>query len=90
MPTSNNMYPYQEGDYIFVPKREYELTRNQLKIMFKLSRKLFDAYYGKDYYLPMSGSQLDTYEYLVNRLISDLEKRKKNIFYRIWKKIMKW
>lgn len=84
---------YQQGDYIFVPKSEYNLTRNQLNRMYNLSHALFDAYYGKDYYLPISGSTADVYEYLANELIKDLEKRKRSIFYRIWekvKKLMKW
>ena len=84
---------YQPGDYIFVPKSEYNSTRNQLNRMYNLSHALFDAYYGKDYYLPISGSTADVYEYLANELIKDLEKRKRCIFYRIWekvKKLMKW
>ena len=40
---------HQKGDYILVPKEEYKNTCYQLKRMFEISHRLFDAYYGKDY-----------------------------------------
>lgn len=84
---------YQPGDYIFIDKREYNRTRNQLNRMYNISHALFNAYYGEDYYLPISGSTADVYEYLANDLISDLNKKKRNKFYKLWtkiKKLMKW
>ena len=88
---------YQKGDYMLVPKEEYKNTCYQLKRMFEISNKLFDAYYGEDYYLPipLMGSQtaILVYEYLASEMIEKLEKRKRNIFYRLWEKIkslMKW
>ena len=76
-----------DNDMIIISSSEYNFTRNQLDRMYKISYALFDAYYGKDYYLPISASDADVYEYLAHELIKDLEKRKRNIFYKIWEKI---
>ena len=76
-----------KSDNDMIISSEYNFTRNQLDRMYKISYALFDAYYGKDYYLPISASDADVYEYLAHELIKDLEKRKRNIFYKIWEKI---
>ena len=76
-----------KSDNDMISSSEYNFTRNQLDRMYKISYALFDAYYGKDYYLPISASDADVYEYLAHELIKDLEKRKRNIFYKIWEKI---
>ena len=78
---------YKSDNDIIISSSEYNFTRNQLDRMYKISYALFDAYYGKDYYLPISASDADVYEYLAHELIKDLEKRKRNIFYKIWEKI---
>ena len=78
---------YKSGNDMIISSSEYNFTRNQLDRMYKISYALFDAYYGKDYYLPISASDADVYEYLAHELIKDLEKRKRNIFYKIWEKI---
>ena len=75
------------ADHILISSKEYNYNRDQLDRMYKISYELFDAYYGKDYYLPISASDADIYEYLAQQLIRDLEKRKRNIFYKIWEKI---
>lgn len=76
-----------KSDNDMIISSEYNFTRNQLDRMYKISYALFDAYYSKDYYLPISASDADVYEYLAHELIKDLEKRKRNIFYKIWEKI---
>ena len=88
---------HQKGDYILVPKEEYKSTCYQLKEMFEISHRLFVTYYGKDYYLPRPISRSETniliYQYFASKLIEELEKRKRNIFYKLWEKIkslMKW
>lgn len=78
---------YKSDNDMIISNSEYNFTRNQLDRMYKISYALFDAYYGKDYYLPISASDADVYEYLAHELIKDLEKRKRNIFYKIWEKI---
>ena len=78
---------YKSDNDMIISNSEYNFTRNQLDRMYKISYVLFDAYYGKDYYLPISASDADVYEYLAHELIKDLEKRKRNIFYKIWEKI---
>ena len=78
---------YKSDNDMIISSSEYNFTRNQLDRMYKISYALFDAYYGKDYYLPISASDSDVYEYLAHELIKDLEKRKRNIFYKIWEKI---
>ena len=78
---------YKSDNDMIISSSEYNFTRNQLDRMYKISYALFDAYYGKDYYLPISASDVDVYEYLAHELIKDLEKRKRNIFYKIWEKI---
>ena len=80
---------YKSENYMIISSSEYNDIRNQLDRMYKISYALFDAYYGKDYYLPISASDADVYEYLAHELIKDLEKRKRkrNIFYKIWEKI---
>ena len=78
---------YKSDNDMIISSSEYNFTRNQLDRMYKISYALFDAYYGKDYYLPISASDADIYEYLAQQLIRDLEKRKRNIFYKIWEKI---
>lgn len=78
---------YKSDNDMIISSSEYNFTRNQLDRMYKISYALFDAYYGKDYYLPISASDADVYEYLAHELIKDLEKRKRNIFYKIWEKI---
>ena len=78
---------YKSDNDMIISSSEYNFTRNQLNRMYKISYALFDAYYGKDYYLPISASEADVYEYLAHELIKDLEKRKRNIFYKIWEKI---
>lgn len=78
---------YKSDNDMIISSSEYNFTRNQLDRMYKISYALFDAYYGKDYYLPISVSDADVYEYLAHELIKDLEKRKRNIFYKIWEKI---
>ena len=78
---------YKYDNDMIISSSEYNFTRNQLDRMYKISYALFDAYYGKDYYLPISASDADVYEYLAHELIKDLEKRKRNIFYKIWEKI---
>ena len=78
---------YKSDNGMIISNSEYNFTRNQLDRMYKISYALFDAYYGKDYYLPISASDADVYEYLAHELIKDLEKRKRNIFYKIWEKI---
>ena len=78
---------YKSDNDMIISSSEYNFTRNQLNRMYKISYALFDAYYGKDYYLPISASDADVYEYLAHELIKDLEKRKRNIFYKIWEKI---
>ena len=78
---------YKSDNDMIISNSEYNFTRNQLDRMYKISYALFDAYYGKDYYLPISASDADIYEYLAQQLIRDLEKRKRNIFYKIWEKI---
>lgn len=78
---------YKSDNNMIISSSEYNFTRNQLDRMYKISYALFDAYYGKDYYLPISASDADVYEYLAHELIKDLEKRKRNIFYKIWEKI---
>lgn len=78
---------YKSDNDMIIISSEYNFTRNQLDRMYKISYALFDAYYGKDYYLPISASDADVYEYLAHELIKDLEKRKRNIFYKIWEKI---
>lgn len=78
---------YKSDNDMIISNSEYNFTRNQLDRMYKISYALFDAYYGKDYYLPISASDADVYEYLAYELIKDLEKRKRNIFYKIWEKI---
>lgn len=78
---------YKSDNDMIISSSEYNFTRNQLDRMYKISYVLFDAYYGKDYYLPISASDADVYEYLAHELIKDLEKRKRNIFYKIWEKI---
>ena len=78
---------YKSDNDVIISSSEYNFTRNQLDRMYKISYALFDAYYGKDYYLPISASDADVYEYLAHELIKDLEKRKRNIFYKIWEKI---
>ena len=78
---------YKSDNDMIISTSEYNFTRNQLDRMYKISYALFDAYYGKDYYLPISASDADVYEYLAHELIKDLEKRKRNIFYKIWEKI---
>lgn len=86
MATIDKIYN-SSGDHILISSKEYNSNRNQLDRMYKISHELFDAYYGKDYYLPISASDADIYEYLAQQLIRDLEKRKRNIFYKIWEKI---
>ena len=78
---------YKSDNDMIISSSEYNFTRNQLDRMYKISYALFDAYYGKDYYLSISASDADVYEYLAHELIKDLEKRKRNIFYKIWEKI---
>ena len=78
---------YKSDNDMIISSSEYNFTRNQLDRMYNISYALFDAYYGKDYYLPISASDADVYEYLAHELIKDLEKRKRNIFYKIWEKI---
>ena len=78
---------YKSDNDMIISSSEYNFTRNQLDRMYKILYALFDAYYGKDYYLPISASDADVYEYLAHELIKDLEKRKRNIFYKIWEKI---
>ena len=78
---------YKSDNDMIISSSEYNFTRNQLDRMYKISYALFDAYYGKDYYLPISASDADVYEYLAHELIKDLGKRKRNIFYKIWEKI---
>ena len=78
---------YKSDNDMIISSSEYNFTRNQLDRMYKISYALFDAYYGKDYYLPISASDADVYEYLAHELIKDLEKRKRNICYKIWEKI---
>ena len=86
MATIDKIYN-SSGDHILISSKEYNSNHNQLDRMYKISHELFDAYYGKDYYLPISASDADIYEYLAQQLIRDLEKRKRNIFYKIWEKI---
>ena len=78
---------YKSDNDMIISSSEYNFTSNQLDIMYKISYTLFDPYYDKDYYLPISASDADVYEYLAHELIKDLEKRKRNIFYKIWEKI---
>ena len=63
---------WNSGDHILISSKEYNYNRDQLDRMYKISHELFDAYYGKDYYLPISASDADIYEYLVQKLIRDL------------------
>ena len=86
MATIDKIYN-SSADHILISSKEYNYNRDQLDRMYKISYALFDAYYGKDYYLPISASDADVYEYLAHELIKDLEKRKRNIFYKIWEKI---
>ena len=65
---------YKSENYMIISSSEYNVIRNQLDRMYKISYALFDAYYGKDYYLPISASDADVYEYLAHELIKDLEK----------------
>ena len=78
---------HQQGDYILVPKEEYKNTCYQLKRMFEISHRLFVAYYGEDYYLPIPITGNTTgiliYQYFASELIEELEKRKRNIFYKL-------
>ena len=55
---------YKSDNDMIISNSEYNFTRNQLDRMYKISYALFDAYYGKDYYLPISASDADVYEYL--------------------------
>ena len=89
-PTCGKVMNLDVENYIFVNKHEYNAMKAQLKVMFEMSDKLFHAYYGKNYYLPISGSQINVYEYLTDELIHDL---RKNRFKLIWQRIknrMKW
>ena len=86
MATIDKIYNFS-GDHILISSKEYNYNRTQLDRMYKISYALFNAYYGEDYYLPISTSDAGVYEYLAQELIRDLEKRKRNIFYKIWEKI---
>lgn len=91
MATNNKLY--NSDGHILISNEEYKYNRDQLLRMYKISYALFNAYYGEDYYLPISTSGAGVYEYLAQELIRDLEKRKRNIFYRLWdkiKRLMKW
>lgn len=80
----------RDDKLMLIEEYEYHAYRNQLAIYNKISVELVRAYYGDDFYFsdPLSPSQC--YGEVVRRIIKDINKKKKNIFYRIWQKITKW
>ena len=78
---------------VMILESEYLYYRDLIKTYEKISKELLTTWYGDD--VPMLKSALnsvefDRYAHTVKDVISTLRKSKKNIFYRIWRKIMKW
>ncbi len=77
-------------DYVMIPKGVYDYMRSTLKEYEELSSKLYCEYMGSKDYCRYGSIPMVAYSHLVHILIEKFNRCRKNIFYRIWKRIMKW
>ena len=80
---------------VMVSELEYFYYRDLIKTYEKITDELIKVWFGDNCPYPMpkpalSTLSFDRYAHTVKDIISTLRKSKKNIFYRIWRKIMKW